>query len=178
MGDFIRTGRSLALFAVVGLALAGCQPAEQSADGGEMASDQDTAAVSSQDVIEMERAVWESLAQDSMEVFGQHLASDAILVGGQGVVGKQGVVSMLEGATMESYELSDFQVMQPGADVAIVVYRFSETFRPADAESSMSVSGWASTVWENRNGNWRVVMHQSTPPEEMDGGDMGKAKSQ
>ena len=167
MSDPTRTGRGLALLAAAGLALAACQPAEQSADGGDMASDQDTAgAVSSQDVIAMERAVWEALAQDSMEVFGEHLAEDAVLIGGDGVLGKQEVMNMLEGSTMESYELGDFQVMQPGSDVAMVVYRFSETFQPAEADSMMSVSGWATSVWENRDGTWQVVMHQSsgTPP--------------
>lgn len=167
MGDSTRTGRGLALLAVAGLALAACQPAEQSADGGDTPSDQDTAdAVSSQDVIAMERAVWEELSEGNMEAFGEQLADDVVLIGGEGVLGKQEIVSMLEGATMESYELGDFQVMQPGSDVAMVVYRYSETFQPAEADSMMSVSGWATSVWENRDGTWQVVLHQSsaTPP--------------
>lgn len=167
MGDSTRIGRGLALLAAAGLALAACEPTDQSADGGDTASDQDTAgAVSSQDVIAMERAVWEELSQGNMEAFGEQLADDVVLIGGEGVLSKQEVMSRLEGATMESYELGDFEVMQPGSDVAMVVYRYSETFQPSEADSMISVSGWATSVWENRDGTWQVVLHQSsaTPP--------------
>lgn len=165
MGDAIRTVRGLVLLVVAGLALVACQPAEQSTGEGERASDQEMAdALPSQDVIQMERDVWELLSQGDYAAFGEKLADDVLLIGGEGIVGKQELMSDLEGATIESYEVSDFQVSQPGSDVAVVVYRYSETFLPADADSAVDYSGWASSVWENRDGTWQVVLHQSSSP--------------
>lgn len=169
MVDSMRSGRGsgFALLAVAGLALAACQPAERSGGEGDTASAQDTAgAATSQDVIQMERSVWELLSEGDYAAFEEKLADDVMLVGGDGVVGKQELMSQLEGGTMESYEVGDFQVMQPGPDVAIVTYRYSETFRAADADSAADFGGWATSVWENRDGTWLVVLHQSssTPP--------------
>lgn len=169
MGDSLRTGRGsgLALALLAGLMIAACQPAEPSGDAGETATDQPAAGtVTSEDVIQLERTIWEALAAGEYATFGEHVADDVMLVGADGVIGKQDLMSELEGATVEAYEVGDFQVSQPGSDVAIVVYSFSETFRPADADSAVTYTGWATSVWENRAGTWQVVLHQSseTPP--------------
>lgn len=130
-----------------------------------MASDQASASsVTSQEVIAMERSVWEALAAGDHATFGDYLADDVQLVGGEGVDGKQSLMSQLEGAAVESYEIGDFQVTQPGSGVAVVVYRYSETFRPAEADSATTFEGWATSVWENRDGTWQVVLHQSSAP--------------
>lgn len=167
MGDPTRTGRAsgLAVLLVAGLALTACQPADSEDSEGDMASDQAAASsVTSQEIIEMERSVWEALAAGDHATFGDYLADDVSLVGGEGVVGKQELISELEGATVEAYEVGDFQVTRPGSGVAVVVYRFSETFRPAEADSATTFEGWATSVWENRDGTWQVVLHQSSAP--------------
>lgn len=167
MGDLTRTGRGsgLVVLLLAGLALTACQPADTADSEGDTASDQATAsAVTSQDVIEMERSVWEALAAGDHATFGDYLADDVWLVGGEGIVGKQELMGELEGVSVESYEIGDFQVTQPGSGVAVVAYRYSETFRPADADSATTVEGWATSVWENRDGTWQVVMHQSSAP--------------
>jgi hypothetical protein len=158
----------LAFLAVAGLALAGCQPAEQGGmEEGATSGEEAAASLSSQEVIEMERGLWEALAQGDHAGFAEKIADDATLLGGQGVTDKQEMMSMLEGATIEAYEVTDFQVMQPGSGVAVVTYHYSETYRPAEADSAMTYAGWATSIWENRDGTWMAVFHQST--EEMDG---------
>ena len=165
MGESLRTGRAsgLAVLFVAGIALAACQPAEPSGDGGDMAAAREAqSSVSSEQIIQMERGLWEALAAGEHEAFAEHIADDLTLIGGEGVIGKQEFMSSLEGASMESYEVGDFQVTMPGSGVAIVTYSYSETFRPADADSAVDYSGWATSVWENRDGTWLTVLHQSS----------------
>lgn len=165
MGDSIRRAVSgrIAALALVGFVLAACQPAEQGgAEDGGMTGEEGMSAVSSQEVIQMERGLWEDLAQGNLTEFGEMIADDATLVGGQGISAKADMMSMLEGGTLESYELSDFQVMQPGSGVAVVTYHYTEMYRPADAEGAMSYAGWATSIWEERDGTWLTVFHQST----------------
>lgn len=167
MGDPTRTGRGsgLAVLLVAGLALTACQPADSAENEGDMAPDQASASsLTSEEVIQMERSLWEALAAGDHATFGDYLADDVRLVGGEGVVGKQDLMSQLEGATVEAYEVGDFQVTRPGSDVAVVVYSYSETFRPAEADSATTFEGWATSVWENRDGTWQVVLHQSSAP--------------
>lgn len=166
MGDPTRTGRGsvLALIALAGLAFAACQPADSAEDAGDATTDQATSSITSEEVIQMERSVWEALAAGEHATFGDYLADDIMLIGGEGVVGKQELMGELEGATVEAYEIGDFQVTRPGSGVAVVAYRYSETFRPADADSATTFEGWATSVWENRDGTWQVVLHQSSAP--------------
>lgn len=173
MGDSLRTGRAsgLALLVTAGLVFAACQPAEPSPDGGDMASGQAAASsVTSEEVIRMERSIWEALGAGGYAAFGERIADDFLIINGQGVTGKQEMMSGLEGATVEAYEVGDFQVVQPGSDVAVVVYSYSETFREAGADSATTFTGWATSVWENRDGTWLVVLHQSSeaPPSSME----------
>lgn len=165
MGDPTRTGRGsgLALVALAGLAFAACQPADPADDVGDATTDQTASSLTSEEVIQMERSLWEALEGDHT-TFEGYLADDIMLVGGEGVVGKQDLMSQLEGATVEAYEVGDFQVTRPGSGVAVVAYRYSETFRPADADSEITFEGWATSVWENRDGTWQVVLHQSSAP--------------
>ncbi|MFW6206982.1 MAG: nuclear transport factor 2 family protein [Gemmatimonadota bacterium] len=168
MGDPTRTGRGsgLVVLLVAGLALTACQPVDSGDSEGDTASDQAASSVTSEEVIEMERSVWEALAAGDHATFGDYLADDIRLVGGEGIVEKQDLMSQLEGAAVEAYEVGDFQVDQPGSGVAVVVYRYSETFRPAEADSTTTFEGWATSVWEDRDGTWQVVLHQSSelPP--------------
>lgn len=169
MGDSLRTGRASgpAFLLLAGLILTACQPAEPSGDGGDMSADQEAmSSVTSEEMIQMERGLWEALAAGEYATFGEHLADDMQLIGGEGVISKQDFMGSLEGASMESYEVGDFQVSMPGSGVAIVTYSYSETFRPADADSAVDYSGWATSVWENRDGTWLTVLHQSSeaPP--------------
>lgn len=165
MGDSIRRGLAgrLAVLAVAGLTLAACQPAEQGGtkEGG-MQGEEGASALSSQEVIKMERGLWEALAQGDLAAFSERIADDATLVGGQGISSKADMMSQLEGGTLEAYEVTDFQVMQPGSGVAVVTYRYTETYTPADADSSMDYAGWATSIWEDRDGTWMTVFHQSS----------------
>jgi len=165
MGGSIGTGRArgLALVALTGLALVACQP-DGSQDGGDETADGRDAAgsVGAREAIQLERGVWELLAEGDYAGFGERLADDIKLVGAEGVTGKQALLDQLEGSEVESYELGEFQVMQPGSGVVVVVYRYAETFRPAGADSAVSISRWATSTWENRDGAWRAVLHHAT----------------
>lgn len=165
MGNPIRTRRSylLTLILAAGVGVVACQPADRSDAQGEAGEEQATASVvTTQDVIQMERSLWAMLGEGNYAAFGEKIAEDFTYPSGTGVIGKPELMSQLEGATVESYEISDFQVKQPGSNVAVVIYRFSETFRPADADSATTFTGWATSIWENRGGNWRVVLHHSS----------------
>lgn len=165
MGDPTRTGRGsgLAVLLVAGLALTACQPADSAEDTGDATADQAAESLTSEEVIQMERSLWEALEGDRA-TFEDYLADDIVLVGGEGVDGKRDLMRQLEGATVEAFEIGDFQVTRPGSGVAVVVYRYSETFRPADADSAITFEGWATSVWENRDTAWQVVLHQSSAP--------------
>lgn len=165
MGGSIGTdrARALALAVVAGLALVACQPAGDPDGGDETADGRDAAgSLTSEEAIQLERGVWELLAEGDYAGFGDRLADDIKLVGAEGVIGKQALLDQLEGSEVEAYELGEFQVMQPGSGVAAVVYRYSETFRPPGADSAISFGGWATSVWENRGGTWRAVLHHAT----------------
>lgn len=158
------------IFAAVSIAVTGCQPAAQDGNQGESAGASEAAtALSEKEVVEMERGIWEMLKQGEHASFEKKLAGDLAMVGGEGVTSKQDLMSQLEGGEVQDYEIGDFQVMQPGSNVAMVTYRYSETFRPADADSAMTFSGWATSVWEKQDGTWKVVLHHASEAPGSDG---------
>ena len=166
---------SVALPVVLAVTLAfvgaACQPAAQDAASGESMEEQQMGApeISAEQAIEMERGLWEAAAEGDHQGFGEMIAEDVTLVGGAGIVEKQELMAQLEGSTVEAYEVGDFQVMQPGSDVAVVTYSYSETFRAAEADSATTFTGWATSIWENRDGTWLIVFHQSSEAPEGEG---------
>jgi hypothetical protein len=109
-------------------------------------------------LLELESAFWES-AGDS-RFYRENFADDGVMALPDGLMTKAQVVSAMEEATpWSSFTIDDLRFVDVGDDVTALVYT-------ADAARDGGDGGYRaaiSSVYVNRGGNWRLVLHQQTP---------------
>ncbi len=119
------------------------------------------AALTEADAIAKEKQVWATLESKDYNAFGDMLDEGAILVTGDGVHNKPGIVEGVGGFVPKDLIFSDWKFLPIDRDVALITYRakFAGT---ADGQEVPAESQYATTAWVNRNGKWLVVYHQDS----------------
>ena len=115
-----------------------------------------------QHIIENEQAVWEAAKAKDVARFNRLVAEDARMVFESGVLTRADYLSGLPDRTITDFHLTDFLVLRPNAQTAIIIYKASRSgtykgqpFPPATVREA--------SVWVNRGGNWVAVLNQETP---------------
>ena len=109
-----------------------------------------------------ETKLWEAWKNKDGQPFKAMLSADSVMIGEGGVAGKDASIKEITGMGCEvkSYKLSDWKLTSINSGAWIVTYK-------GTAEGTcggMAIPAtWASSVWANRGGKWRVVSHQETP---------------
>ena len=113
-------------------------------------------------IIENEKAVWEASKAKDVARFNRLVAEDARMVFESGVLTRAGYLSGLPDRTITDFLLTDFVVLRPNVQTAIVIYKASRSgiykgkpFPPATVREA--------SVWVNRGGKWVAVLNQETP---------------
>ena len=109
-------------------------------------------------ILELESAFWDSAGDPRF--YRENFADDGVMALPDGLMTKAQVISAMEEATPWSrFSIDDVRFVDVGDDVTALVYT-------ADAPRDGRDDGYRaaiSSVYVNRGGAWRLVLHQQTP---------------
>jgi hypothetical protein len=117
------------------------------------------------DLIALEQRFWQTMVTGETDVALDMLAEPAGMVSSHGAMqfDHAGYRKMAENDDYKlvSYELSDFDVLRPTGDVAIVTYQVVQTTKIKDHNESARMCD--SSTWVRRDGKWICALHTETP---------------
>jgi hypothetical protein len=94
------------------------------------------------------------------------LSPDVVAVYADGIVNMQERLGDMSKNDMKAFSLSDFHIVMPGPDTAIIAYKS----KMEGTSGGKDVSGDynCGTVWNLKNGEWRAVFHSDMRAEQRD----------
>ncbi|HSK06594.1 MAG TPA: nuclear transport factor 2 family protein [Acidimicrobiia bacterium] len=109
-------------------------------------------------LLELEAEFWE--AAGDPDFYRTNFADDGLMALPVGIMTKSEVVAAIDGApARESFTIDDPRYVEVGDDVAALVYATVAREPGADEEYRALIT----SVYVNRGGDWRLVLHQQTP---------------
>lgn len=116
-----------------------------------------------EDVVRLETAVWQALADGDAAADRRLLSDDFIGVYPTGFADRKSHVEQLvDGPTIASFALRDARMLTVSESAVILSYR-AEFERPTAAGVSEVESMYVSSLWCRRDGAWLNVFSQDTP---------------
>ena len=111
-------------------------------------------------IINKSKEVWEAYKSRNIEAMKALTAEDYVAYALTGPSNLQQDIATIDKLTIESYTLDDPKVSKATKDVAILRYKWhlkgsfdGKPFKPV----------YATEVWVNRGGKWRIVSYTETP---------------
>ncbi|GAA3383779.1 nuclear transport factor 2 family protein [Cryptosporangium minutisporangium] len=119
--------------------------------------------MSSDEVTTLEEQGWRALASGPAAAleFYERVLDDAVLMllpGGLALDDRDTILKSMSGQPWASFELSDWRVVRPTPDTAVVAYRAD-----AQRDGSAPYSALISSVYVRRQDGWKLTVHQQTP---------------
>jgi hypothetical protein len=118
-------------------------------------------------IIGLEKRFWQSMIDNDTDVGVEMLAEPSLLVNAHGTMKFDHTTfrRMADSGAMqlESYQLSDVEVLFPNADTAVATYRVKQIVRNKGETKGTPQEMADSSTWVRRDGEWRCVMHTETP---------------
>lgn len=113
-----------------------------------------------EDLLELERAGWQALAEGRGDAFYDEAMTEyGVMVVPVGILDKQQAVASLREVTpWESFEIADPRVIEVGSDVAVLVYTASAK-RP---DSATGYTALMTSTYVRRANGWSLALHQQT----------------
>lgn len=113
-------------------------------------------------ILDREKAIWESAKQRDMHRFAALVADDARMVFVSGVMTKQEYVQSASARTIADYSLGEFQFFMPARGIVITLYKATVS-GTANGRTFPASTVRESSLWVNRDGKWVAVWNQETP---------------
>jgi len=113
------------------------------------------------DAMAKEKAVWAAFEKQDYKGFADMLDEQALLVNGEGVNDKPGILKGIEGFVPKDVVFSDWKFISLDKDAAVISYK--QSF--AGTENGRAIppsTNYATSAWVNRNGKWLAIYHQAT----------------
>jgi len=114
-----------------------------------------------QELADKETALWNAFKNKDMKPFETHLAADAVVVDGGGVMAKTSLPEGMKMCDIKSFSLSDWKLTKLSTTTALLVYKGTQEGTCMGAPVPATV--WVSTLWMKRKDTWVTVFHQETP---------------
>jgi uncharacterized protein (TIGR02246 family) len=113
------------------------------------------------EIAKLEEEGWRGLASDRAAAFyGRIMTDDAVMVVPGAVMSHDAVLSAWDGvAPWATYQLDEHRVRALGENAALITYRGTAR-RAGDANPYVAQF---TSIYEQCNGEWRLVFHQQTP---------------
>ena len=110
--------------------------------------------------LELERGVWQALADGDGAADERLLSDDFLGVYTVGFAGRDADVAQLaDGPTVSTFSLSDARLMVLADDMVLLAYRAEFTRPGEDGSESVLIS----SIWQDRDGGWVNIFSQDTP---------------
>ena len=115
-------------------------------------------------VAEEKKVIWEAVVRKDAPLLRERFADEFLDVSDVGVFTKVGTIALLPDLTITDYKLSEFKVIAPVKDTAVVTYEAIQHWQINGKDEPSHVR--ASSVWVRRGGKWLVAFHQESnlPP--------------
>jgi len=118
-------------------------------------------------IIDLERKFWQSLVEQDTDTALDLLCEPALMVSSHGAMkfDHQGYRRMAEdsGYAVQSYELSNLDVVFPSNDTAIVTYRAKQKVSPNGDGKTQDLDMNDSSTWIRTGDGWKCAVHTETP---------------
>jgi ketosteroid isomerase-like protein len=117
-----------------------------------------------QDIIALETKFWDTMISKDADTASAMMAEKSIVIGPQGVseIKRGDFAKMMDGSkwTLDSYKLSDVQVVFPTDETAVIGYKVKQKGemdgKPYDMECADS------STWIKADGAWLCALHTET----------------
>jgi hypothetical protein len=108
-------------------------------------------------IISKEKAAWQAFKDKKADDFKKLLSPQLVCVYADGIHNLQQEVDGMSKTDMKSFDLSDFNVLFPDNDTAIIAYkaRINATSEGQDVSGNYNVG----SVWHMSNGQWIGIFH-------------------
>lgn len=108
-----------------------------------------------------EKEVYEAIKAGDMETFGTYLADNFMSVDAMGIVDRAKELEKIANLKLDTYELSDIQVVQPAEGMAIITYILNGSGRWE--QEQFSGTYYSTSTWMMMDGGeWKAIMHTET----------------
>lgn len=114
-----------------------------------------------QTLVDLERAGWEALTKPGAgaRFYDEHLADDALMVFGFGVLDRAQALEAMGAAPPWSwFRIEEPRVLELGDGGAVLTY-----LATAQREGEAEYSGQTTSVYVRSDGSWKMALHQQTP---------------
>lgn len=116
-----------------------------------------TFAAGDKDLIQKEKAVWQSVQDKKYDVFKSNFAADFRSVYAEGLNDLSKETAEVRKLDLKSFSLSDETVVKPDDNTAVMTYKVTT----AGAADGKDVSGTynCASVWQKSGAEWKVIFH-------------------
>lgn len=118
-------------------------------------------------IIDLEHRFWQSMIDNDTNTALDLLAEPSLMVSTQGAMqfdhAKYREMAEKGSMVVNSYELSDLNVMFPNDETAVLTYHVKQTVAPRGKGDSKIQEMNDTSTWIRNGGEWKCVMHTETP---------------
>lgn len=122
---------------------------------------------SSKDLIDLEKKFWQSMVDEDSDTAIAMLNEPSLLVSSHGTMQftHEQYRQMAEQGNMviKAFELSDMTVVFPTEQTAVLTYRVQQSLAERGKSELIQQDMADASVWAQKDGQWRCVMHTETP---------------
>jgi ketosteroid isomerase-like protein len=121
------------------------------------------AASEKEEIIDKEKAVWQTVQDKKFDAFRKYLADDFRSVYREGINNTDKEVADVKKANLKSFSFSDANVVFPDKDTALLTYKVTTQGTQDGKEASGSYN--AASVWHKQADGWRGIFHTEVKAE-------------
>jgi uncharacterized protein (TIGR02246 family) len=115
------------------------------------------------ELIAQEENLIQAINRKDKATIARLLADEAIsITAGRGRQTTKEIVASLAEISFTDYTIMEPRAISVGPDVAILTYKFSWT-GGVTGQTPTTTTAYATSVWHQRDGQWRSVLYQETP---------------
>ena len=118
----------------------------------------------SRTILDLEKRFWQSMVDKDAETAQAMIADECLVTGPMGAmkIDPQKYAKMTEEGqwTLDSFEISDTEVIFPSDDVAVVAYKVHQKGKMKDKAMDMRCAD--SSTWVRDGENWKCALHTET----------------
>lgn len=117
-----------------------------------------------QTIIDLEKKFWDTMISRDTEVATKMMADKSIVIDAKGVaqIARSDLSKRMQGSkwTLDSYRMSDTQVVFPTEDTAVIGYKVKQQGKMGGKPYDMECAD--SSTWTKVGGRWLCALHTET----------------
>jgi hypothetical protein len=114
-------------------------------------------------LIAKEKAAWQAFKDKKADDFKKLVSSDLVAVYADGIMNMQAELDAMKKRDMKSFSLSDFKVVMPNADTAMISYKAKVESSTDGKDDSGNYN--CGSVWQKKGGEWQAIFHSDMKAE-------------